>query len=247
MAAELLVLQHVDREGPDRIAHWATERGLSLRVIRPNQGEPLPDPVTQGPALAVMLGGPMSVNDRNQTAFQWLERELSWLQQWIQQKRPVLGICLGAQLLCTAAGGHVKPLTSGNPPQPLKEVGFGAIQWRASSSEVPWLASIPQQQVVLHWHGDRCCLPKKAKILASSPHCQEQAFQLGASAVGLQFHIEVTKPNLERWVTEDQEFILAAGLKPNQINDEALEWDSELSSKGRFLLDALLDHLLSQV
>ena len=144
-------------------------------------------------------------------------------------------------------GGQIKPLTSGNPPQLLKEVGFGTIQWHASRSEVPWLASIPQQQVVLHWHGDRCCLPKKAKILASSPHCQEQAFQLGASAVGLQFHIEVTKPNLERWVTEDQEFILAAGLKPHQINDEALEWDSELSSKGRFLLDALLDHLLSQV
>ena len=182
MAAELLVLQHVDREGPDRIAHWATERGLSLRVIRPNQGEPLPDPVTQGPALAVMLGGPMSVNDRNQTAFQWLEQELSWLQQWIQQKRPVLGICLGAQLLCTAAGGQIKPLTSGNPPQPLKEVGFGTIQWHASSSEVHG-TSIPSNK--------SCCTGTETVAATERPksrfitHCQEQAFQLNSAVTSI--------------------------------------------------------------
>ena len=247
MAAELLVLQHIDREGPDRIAEWAAMRGLSLRLIRPDHGDPLPDPVAEGPALAVLLGGPMGVNDRHQSEFHWLKQELNWLQGWIQQKRPVLGICLGAQLLCTAAGGTVEPLTTGTPPQPLKEVGFGAISWQASSSNVPWLASHPRQQMVLHWHGDRCCLPKEAQTLASTLHCHEQAFQLGSNAVGLQFHVELSMTSLERWVSEDRDFIEAAGSTPNQIHEQAEQWGTELTEQGRSLLDGLLDHLLSQV
>ena len=129
MSPELLVLQHLEREGPGRIADWAASRKIAMQVIRMDQRDPLPDIGDSRPAVAVVLGGPMGVNQRNDKGLEWLEQELKWLERWVSAKRPVLGICLGAQLLCMAGGGHVEPLTAGNPPLPLREVGFGAISW----------------------------------------------------------------------------------------------------------------------
>ena len=175
MLPELLVIQHVDREGPDRIADWACDKGITIQRIRPDRGEALPAVETQKPAVAVMMGGPMGVNERQQPGLDWLEQELAWLKQWLAQGRPALGICLGAQLLCVASGGSIEPLSAGDPAHPLKEVGFGPISWQKAAAEVPWLQGIPTHQLVLHWHGDRCRLSEHAELLASTLHCPEQA------------------------------------------------------------------------
>ena len=120
------MVQHVDHEDAALVGELARQRGLTLEILRPDRGDPLPDPRTCANSIALVLGGPMSVNDREQPGMDWLRQELDWLRAWHQQRRPVLGICLGAQLLAVAAGGSVQPLQVGTPPQQLKELGGSA-------------------------------------------------------------------------------------------------------------------------
>ena len=125
MSPTLLVIQHIDREGPDLIEPLALERGMSIRVLRPDQGAVLPSPVDCPDAIALVLGGPMGVNERHNPELAWLQRELDWIETWHRHGKPILGICLGAQLLAAAAGGSIETLTHGDPPQNLKELGIG--------------------------------------------------------------------------------------------------------------------------
>ncbi len=123
---------------------------MGIHTIRPDQGEPLPDPISTKNTIAVLLGGPMSVGDRHQDALAWMQRELDWLTVWHQHNKPVLGICLGAQFLAVAAGGHVQPLQVGLPSQPLKEVGYGAIHWLMKPSSEPLLMGLQPSELILH-------------------------------------------------------------------------------------------------
>ena len=152
----------------------------------------------------------MGVNQRNEPRMDWLQHELEWLSSWHQQKKPVLGICLGAQLLAVAAGGSVEPLSVGEPSAPLKELGIGAIHWQVNPSEEPLLDGLDPTALVLHWHGDRIRLPNDATLLGSSLHCPEQVFKIDRHAVGLQCHLEISEPNLERWIQADAAYIVSA-------------------------------------
>ena len=127
MSPTLLVVQHVDHEDAALVGELARQRGLTLDFLRPDRGDPLPDPKACANSIALVLRGPMSVNERDQPGMNWMRQELDWLRTWHQQRRPVLGICLGAQLLAVAAGGSVHPLQVGAPPQQLKELGLSLI------------------------------------------------------------------------------------------------------------------------
>tara|TARA_B100001094_G_scaffold321508_1_gene369348 strand:+ start:890 stop:1645 length:756 start_codon:yes stop_codon:yes gene_type:complete len=210
LTTTLLVVQHIDHEGPDQLGRLAKQRGLRMRVIRPDRGELLPSPDQCASTIALVLGGPMGVNERNQEGMAWLERELDWLTAWHQACKPVIGICLGAQLLAVAAGGTVETLRVGAPAQPLKEVGFGAIHWRVSSTEEALVQGQPDSTMALHWHGDRIRLPQHATLLASSLHCAEQVFRIGQHGIGLQCHLEITGSSLERWITADHAYVVGA-------------------------------------
>ena len=242
------MVQHIDREGPDLVAEIALEQGMIIHTIRPDQGEPLPDPISTKNTIALLLGGPMSVGERHQDALAWMQRELDWLTVWHQQNNPVLGICLGAQLLAVAAGGAVQPLQVGLPPQPLKEVGYGAIHWLMKPSNEPLLMGLQPSELVLHWHSDRIKLPQTATLLGSSLQCPEQVFRIANHAIGLQCHMELTTRNLEQWIREDHNYIVSA-MGPDGA--ERLRQDGErfgdlLERQGRRFISNALAFLTTQ-
>ena len=246
MSPTLLVVQHVDHEDAALVGELARQRGLSLETLRPDRGDPLPDPSACANSIALVLGGPMSVNERHQPDLDWLHTELNWLRAWHQQRRPVLGICLGAQLLAVAAGGSVQPLQVGAPPQQLKELGLGAIHWVADPSREALLQGQASSSLVLHWHGDRIQLPAEATLLGSSLHCAEQVFRIGDHAIGLQCHLEVDENALQRWIAKDHSYVMSA-LGPEGPDRLMREWNwlgAKLQEQGRHFFNAAMNQLI---
>lgn len=172
------VLQHVPFEGLGSIEPWLTERGGEISYTRLFEGDALPD-VGQADLLVVM-GGPMSVNDEAQLP--WLAPEKRTMREAIAKDIPVLGVCLGAQLIANALGARVYP-------NPVKEIGWFPIQGVCESDAV---FCFPRECTVFHWHGETFDLPDGAVRLASSAGCVNQAFQLKRNVIGLQFHLEMT-------------------------------------------------------
>ncbi len=241
---ELLVLQHLEREGPGRIGEAARRRGWSVKVRRSADGDPLPAARVPDQILLV-LGGPMGLDDRGRPGFEWMAAELELIRQRLEQRAPVLGVCLGAQLLARAAGGSVKPLQVGKPPLPLREVGWGAVSWTVPVADEPVLAGLAPSELVLHWHGDRLQLPPEAVLLGSSLHCPEQAFRLGRHGWGLQFHVEITAAMLQEWLDADADYVIAAlgPDGPSRIAADLERWGAAAARQGDRLIENLLDAL----
>ena len=137
--------------------------------------------------LLVILGGPIGVYDDED--FPFLTQEIELIQQRINSKRPILGVCLGAQLIARAMGAKVYPGHT-------KEIGWGYLQL-ASVADNP-LANL-QDQAILHWHGDTFDLPESATLLASNENYPNQAYAIGNFCLAVQFHLEVTTKGMERW------------------------------------------------
>lgn len=242
-ATRLVVLQHLEPEGPGLFAQEAAQRGWPVQVVRLDRGEALPQ--LEASDLLLVLGGPMGVGDLGDPAYPWLEAEVALLRRALAADVPLIGVCLGAQLLALAAGGTAVPLQVGEPPRPLREVGYGAISWHGDPATDPWLRGLEASELVLHWHGDRCVLPAGAELLASSLHCREQAFRLGPRAVGLQFHVELEPRQLEQWLHHDRAYVLEAlgadGVE--RIRADAARWGERVARQGRRLVANLFDQL----
>ncbi|MFM7651544.1 MAG: glutamine amidotransferase-related protein [Vulcanococcus sp.] len=239
----LVVLQHLEREGPGLFALEAQARGWQVLICRLDRGEPVP---SLGPAdRLLVLGGPMGVADVGTSVFPWLAAEVERLREVLRLGQPVIGVCLGAQLLALAAGGTALPLAVGDPPRPLREVGFGAVSWLVDPARDPLLRGLEASELVLHWHGDRCVLPPQAELLASSLHCPEQAFRLGPRAIGLQFHVELEPSMLQRWLLEDGDYVVGALGQdgPARLRADAQRWGERLQQRGRRLITNLFDQL----
>jgi GMP synthase-like glutamine amidotransferase len=176
------VLQHVPFEDIGAMASWLEARGVSPNYTRFYDDGLLP-PVA-GLDLVIVMGGPMSVNDEAQLP--WLRAEKQFLREAIGHGVPVLGVCLGAQLIADALGTRVYPNAE-------KEIGWFPIHG-VSEDAVPGDACclFPAESLVFHWHGETFDLPPGAVRLARSAACENQAFRIGRQVVGLQFHLEAT-------------------------------------------------------
>ena len=172
-----MALQHVDEEGPGLIATAMRERGVTLEVVA--MDEPLPAPADLD--CLVVLGGPMAAYDGTPR----MSEERALIAGAVEAGVPVLGVCLGAQLLASALGARVYPGDAG------PEEGLGSVELTPAGREDPVLRGLGDTLAVVHWHGDTFDLPPGAAHLARSERYPQQAYRVGARAYGLQFHVEV--------------------------------------------------------
>jgi len=186
----VLVFRHVPFEDIGLISRTCDERNVEVNyadLYRPDAA--LPD-VSAYDAL-IFLGGPMSVNDD----LAYLAREMEWIREAVAQGRPVLGICLGAQLIARAMGAAVCSNRA-------KEIGWYELRFTGAAEEDPLFQGLARE-TVFHWHGETFDLPPGAELLASSDLCRNQAFRLGDRVYALQFHLEVTPDMIADWCTQD--------------------------------------------
>jgi GMP synthase-like glutamine amidotransferase len=204
-----LVLEHIAGEDVGTIGGWLRDAGVDLEVCRLHRGDPLPSAVTQD-ALIVM-GGPQDSygTDAGQGA------EIALIAGALEHHTPILGICLGMQLLALAAGGTVAKNQNG------PERGFGLVRKADAASEDAFFRTVPFLPDVVHWHNDEVTeLPPGAVALCRGEHTEHQALRVGANAWGLQFHIEVDEAMLLRWAAED-------GLEPGFVVPFPVDVDLE--------------------
>jgi len=211
--ARALVITHTVTESPGTLADWLPAAGLELDVVEPWNGMALPDRV-DADALIVM-GGPQQAYDDGSAA--WLRQTKALLRTAVADGLPVLGICLGAQLLAEATGGRVAPGADG------PELGARLVSKRDAAVDDPLFSDIPLSPVVVQWHWDVVTeLPPGALLLAASPRYPHQAFRVGEKAYGLQFHIETPPEMVRGWAAADAAGVEAAGLDPEALAERAV-------------------------
>lgn len=190
------IFRHAPTEGPGYLATYLSDHGLPWRLIAIDAGQPVPaDP--DGFAGLVFMGGPMSVNDD----LPWIPPVLSLIRQAVDLDIPVLGHCLGGQLMARALGGEVGP-------NPVKEIGWGEVRTVASPVTKDWFGDIGNFQA-FHWHGETFSIPPGASRILESDHCADQAFALGRH-LGLQCHVEMTEEMIRTWCAVGAEEIAQA-------------------------------------
>jgi len=192
MNAPWLLVQHVAWEGPGLIAEEATLHRIELRVVRTDlkQDLPTPEDLVRLYGGLIVMGGPMSANDT--TSFPNLDLERHLLAIATTEGFPVLGVCLGAQLLAAALGARVY---RGDTP----EVGFGKVHLTPEGKADAVMGSTNIEVPVFHWHEETFDLPTGSVLLASTEWYRNQAFRVGARAYGFQFHVEVNIGLAEAW------------------------------------------------
>ena len=204
MKQPILLIDHPVGLRDDRASEILREMGHAVEWCSPGKGDSLP-PVNGGYAAAVVYGGAESVNDAETKAY--IRQEIDWIGQWAESGRPFLGICLGAQMLARALGGRVSRHDEG-----LHEIGYVKIAPTGASSDF-----LDEAMHVYHWHNEGFEVPGCAELLASGPVFPNQAFRYGDKAYGIQFHPEVSREVMERWMREAGHMLAAPGAQPSDL------------------------------
>lgn len=180
------IFRHAPIEGPGYFATYLERHGIPWREIKIDAGEPVPE-IPRAFSGLVFMGGPMSVNDD----LPWIAPVLRLIRASVDADVPVLGHCLGGQLMAKALGGEVMR-------SPVKEIGWGRVDVLESPPAKQWFGDGPRSFDAFHWHGETFSIPPGATRVASSPYCENQAFALGKH-LGMQCHVEMTHELIESW------------------------------------------------
>lgn len=220
------ILQHVPFEGPGSVLPWLRRAGYDITSTRFFESAELPDP--DDIDFLVALGGPMGANDHDE--FPWLEEEMRLMRNVVERGASVLGVCLGAQLIAGALGAEVYPNRH-------REIGWLPVHGIPPVRESVF--RFPSTMDVLHWHGDTFDLPRRAVRLAESEACPNQAFQVGRTVMGIQFHLEVTPESTRN---------LVSSCRGELVPSPYVQSEDQILSAGPHQYDAIngvMDDVLS--
>lgn len=183
----IYIFRHLEHEGPGYLADFLEQRKVPYKIICIDQGDAVPEKLA-GTCGLVFMGGNMSVND----PLPWIAQELALIRQAAEINMPVLGHCLGGQLISKALGGTVRA-------NPVKEIGWLDVEQANNDVASEWLDGLPRHMTLFHWHGETFSLPEHATRILQNQHCINQAFVID-NMLGLQCHIEMTADMVKEWV-----------------------------------------------
>jgi GMP synthase-like glutamine amidotransferase len=190
------IFRHFRTEGPGYFATFLDRHSIPWRLIRIDENEPVPDSVGDFCGLAFM-GGPMSVND----PLPWIAESCALIRAAAAAELPLLGHCLGGQLIARALGGAVTK-------NPVKEIGWGPVRVLDNGAARHWFGDLAGFET-FHWHGETFSIPPGAVRLLESDHCANQAYALG-NTFGMQCHVEMTEEIIRQWCKDGAAEIAAA-------------------------------------
>jgi len=201
---KILIVLHQEQSTPGRVGLLLRQLGFELDIRRPRFGDPLPQSMSEHEGV-VIFGGPMSANDSDE----YVREEINWLAKPLKEGKPILGLCLGGQMLTRHLGARVYRLDNGGI-----EAGYYPITPLVAAHEITADASTPFPDYVYQWHSEGFDLPKGATQLAEGSTFPVQAYRYASNAYALQFHPEVTYETIDRWAMRGTERLKAPGAKP---------------------------------
>lgn len=212
MMKPVAIFRHARTEHAGYFATFLDENGIPMRVVKIDEGDAIPTDPGEFSGMALM-GGPMSVNDD----LPWIAAELHLIRQAVERGIPVLGHCLGGQLMSKALGGTVGR-------NPVKEIGWGEVAAADNAEARAWFGGL-EKFPVFHWHGETFTIPDGATRILGSIHCANQAFALGPH-LGLQCHVEMTEDMVRTWcrggAAEVAQSLSSPGVQPVEAIQEYL-------------------------
>ncbi|RIK77334.1 MAG: amidotransferase [Planctomycetota bacterium] len=222
-------LQHVPFEGPGYLAVWAEERGYRWACSAMWENPALP---ASGEFDGlIVLGGPMNVYE--DAKYPWLAQEKEFIARAISDRKPVLGVCLGAQLLAVVLGGAVTGMFD-------KEIGWFPVELTRAGRDCSLFRGFPEEFMVFHWHGDAFSIPPQTVHVAQSDACDEQAFVYDDRVVGLQFHLETNEQSIAALIEHCGEDTACGRYTQDP---ESMTSRADRATEGHVLLARLLDNL----
>lgn len=273
--SKAIILQHVAHEGPGRIIPVLRDFGIPTEVRHLYRGDEVPGTTAkelEELRVLIVMGGPMGVADVGSEKYPFLAQELELLKKLVELDRPVLGICLGAQLLAAAGGAKVYPNVKPTPPVkegepkpdpiPLPEFGWGPVNFPFPGGTEPMVVGMVDGSPMFHWHFDTFDLPKLPApqnappppapppptgnaLLSSTRNCRNQAFRFKNRLFGFQYHFELTREGIEAIVAADREAcvkVLGPG-GPDQIKADTDKHYTRYDRLGTKLLQNYVQFL----
>jgi GMP synthase (glutamine-hydrolysing) len=227
----VLAVRHVGFEDLGAFAAPLRHRGFDLHYVE--AGDTDFDGLNmQTPDLVIVLGGPIGVYEAK--AYPFLSAEIEAVRRRLAGGKPMIGICLGAQLVAAAADARVYP--SG-----VKEIGFAPITLTDAGRASP-LAPFAAAPITLHWHGDTFDLPEGAALLASTDLVAHQAFSIGARVLGCQFHPEAGGAGFEHWLIGHAAELASAKIDVAALRADNARYGAALARQAEAVLDNYLEH-----